>query len=112
MHTKGRKNDKNHESSVSAINRNGKSGKDPSTKVVASPINGISMSVLRSGVTDVGGTIRLALGAAEDMLTGTITPQEATVLTTAVGRVLKAVELQLKYSNRNKRGVPLALPSI
>ncbi len=59
-----------------------------------------SATVLRGGITDLGGTIRLALAGVEDMLDKTITPNEATVINTAVGRVLKAAELHLKHKER------------
>ncbi len=105
----GVKNRKNRQNSKS-ISKTSKRTDLPET-IPSRPVEGISKSVLREGIEDLGGTIRLALGAAEDMLNGSISSQEATVVTTAVGRVLKAVELQFKYCPRNERDQPLALPA-
>jgi hypothetical protein len=57
-----------------------------------------SREILQGGVTSVAGAARLAIAAAEDMVSGSLTPQEATVLNTTAGRVLKATELYLKYA--------------
>lgn len=68
-----------------------------------------SREVLQEGVASVAGAARLSIAAAEDMLAGRLTPQEATVLNTTSGRVLKASELYLKFA----RGANhlLSLPS-
>ena len=55
---------------------------------------------LANGVDSVAGAARFSIAAAEDMLSGRITPQEATVVNTSAGRVLKAAELYLKYNRR------------
>jgi hypothetical protein len=54
--------------------------------------------VLREGVTSVAGAARFSIAAAKDMLDGKLTAQEATVVNTTAGRVLKAAELYLKYA--------------
>lgn len=70
-----------------------------------------SRKVIKAGIESVAGAARLAIAAAEDMLAGDLTAQEATVLNTTVGRVLKASELYLKYARGGEsRGNLLMLP--
>jgi len=66
--------------------------------------------LLQGGLNNLGDTISLCFASVEDMLEGRISTGEATVINTAVGRALKAVELQLKYSNRNGKERALPFP--
>lgn len=74
------------------------------------PAEGVCSEVVRRGIKDLGGTVRLALGAVEDMLAGTLTVGEATVVNTSIGRVLKAVELEMKHRSNNRNANQLRLP--
>ena len=65
------------------------------------------------GIEHVAGAARLSIAAVEDMLAGRITPQEATVMNTTSGRILKACELYLKHgrSGGNLLCIPERQPS-
>ena len=65
---------------------------------------------IERGVASVAGAARLSIAAIEDMLSGSLSPQEATVVNTATGRVLKAAELYLKYNRKGDEA--LSLPAI
>lgn len=64
--------------------------------------------VVQNGVESIGGAARLAIAAVRDLLDGKLTPQEATVVNTTSGRILKAAELHLKYyrSGNEPIGIP------
>ena len=63
---------------------------------------------IQEGVESVAGAARLSIAAVEDMLDGKLTPQEASVVNTATGRMLKGCELHLKYARAG--GPQLCLP--
>lgn len=66
--------------------------------------------VLEEGAASVTGAALLSIAAVEDMLSGYLTPQEATVVNTTSGRILKAAELFLKHGR--KPNATLDLPSL
>lgn len=67
---------------------------------------------LQKGVESVAGAARLSIAAVSDMLAGTLTPQEASVVNTATGRLLKACELHLKYARAAKKDFCLPAPEV
>ncbi len=66
-----------------------------------------SREALQEGIGSVAGAARLSIAAAEDMLDGKLTPQEATVLNTTSGRILKASELYLKFARGDNKHLSL-----
>lgn len=69
-----------------------------------------SREVLSEGIASVAGAARFSIAAATDMLDGKLTPQEATVLNTTAGRILKAAELYLKHARGSNKD--LLIPNL
>ena len=68
-----------------------------------------SIREIQQGIGSVAGEARFSIAAAQDMLSGRLTPQEASVLNTTAGRILKASELFLRFGRG--RDTQLVLPS-
>jgi hypothetical protein len=61
--------------------------------------DGLRCSVeLRAGVESITGAARLSIAAVTDMLTGSITPREASVANQTSSLVLKGCALNLRYA--------------
>ena len=76
---------------------NGKTGE--TGKAIQQTLGGVGLDsvdgletrrVLQEGVASVAGAARFSIAAAADMLSGKLTAQEATVINTTSGRILKA----------------------
>jgi hypothetical protein len=73
---------------------------NPSNKSSLPPLPaGLRCSVeLQSGVESITGAARLSIAAVTDMLTGSITPKEASVANQTSSLVLKGCALNLRYA--------------